>query len=125
MGSKVQPRRRASVGVFPQSMYGGWESWWVGWLLGGEVWCVVAAVAVVMCDGGRREIAMTSTSIVLIMAVKSSIVFFWVNGSLVVYRLLDAPSSPSLQTATPTGSSSLMGPYFAVSGLNSIRNGVN
>jgi hypothetical protein len=77
-----------------------------------------------MCDGGRREIAMTSTNIVLVMAAKSSIIFFWVSGSLVVYRLLDAPSSPSLQTATPTGSPSLIGPYFAVSGLNSITNEV-
>ena len=92
--------------------------------MGGDVWCVVVAVAVAMCDGGRREITMTSTNIVLVMAVKSSIVF-WVSGSLVVYRLLDAPSSPSLQIATPTGSSSLMGPYFTVSGLNSIRNEVN
>src|SRR2546421_10392323 len=124
MGSKMQPRRRASVGVLPQSMYGGWESWWEGWRLGGGGWCVVAAVAVARCDGGRRESTMTSTNIVLVMAVKSSIVVFWVSGSLVVFRLLDAPSSPSLQTATPTRSSSLMGPYFAVSGLNSIRNEV-
>lgn len=61
-GSKVQPRRRASVGVLPQSMYGGWESWWVGWLLRGGFWCVIAAVAVAICDGGRREITMTGKS---------------------------------------------------------------
>jgi hypothetical protein len=69
----------------------------------------------------EREIAMTSTNIVLVMVVKSSIVFFWVSDSLVMYHLPDAPSSPSFQTATPTGSSLLMGPHFAVSGLNSIR----